>query len=162
MSSNGSMQFLGRQLGEQAKQLGELVLQMKSMVKAMGSYSVASDNVQYEHVYGEGEDGKRHATTGSDVFSFSTYMEGYVRLEVTADNREVSQNVQAKVRINGVDFKTLGTFLAGQITTIFIDVPVSEGDEIAIRYLQMSTKLYVNSYRLKYDLVLRPDSTHNN
>ncbi len=156
--SNGSMQFLGRQLTEQAKSMGELINQMKAVVKAFGAYSIVSDTVQEEKIYGAEINGKKFNSV-ENILSISIYMEGYIRLEFTAYSDNASGGKPSiSVKRNGA---SVGGFAVPHKTSItkYVDIAVSEGDEIEINNTSSVAQenLYLEGYKIKYDFITRPD-----
>lgn len=156
--SNGSMQFLGRQLADQAEKLGSLVVLMGEMIQGINAsipkYAIASDNVKRSAEYGVGPNGKLFNTLemGEEI---KTYYDGTVKVSVTFYT--TNANAGVAIKLNGV---VVGSYASGnpinQEVTKEVIIGVKEGDIIEIRTSNATGYVKYNRFALMYDLIVKP------
>lgn len=137
--SNGSMQFLGRQLSEQAQALALLVEKMQEVINSVDNvvpkFAIASDNIKYSK--------EINVTNSSQYQLLLSQISGVLRVK---NNSEYS--VSITIIKNGVT--TIDTIAKNG----YGDLQVIEGDEI---------KIVTNGYPrlvkvdICYDLADKPD-----
>lgn len=161
--SNGSMQFLGRQLSEQAKQLSLLVDKMIEntylLSQSVPKFAEPSTNIKSIIPVN---------FTGSNVYNvnnnktFTCYMGGKIRIYTKGKSVSLYETSGYKLIIykNGVLTATGPDLISSTETTRFVDVFVLENDLIDIRFDYVGTEsaqVNVVDYSIAYDMVIKPN-----
>ena len=165
--SNGSMQFLGRQLAEQAKALGLLVEKMGEMVVAQGNsitkYSLSSNTIQKQFDFDDFI-GTVSGGTGMQMcnISFSTYFTGRLKIKVTGrgDLSNANWGFSTNVSLSGTSMGSVGSVIGPDIMTVEREFDVKENDRISISYNYTGNIASVNLLRdikICYDFANKPD-----
>ncbi len=144
--SNGSMQFLGRQLSEQAEKLGNLVILMSEMIEGIDAsipkYAEPSDVIQKVLV------GEEKAATYA---KFTSFINGTIRIkgEFFYDS-STNGNIGFKVVVNGTAVSTMALYQSWETKTV--DIIIKEGDEVGF-----GAQMKLRNVNICYNKIRKPD-----
>ncbi len=150
--SNGSMQFLGRQLSEQAKALSELVELMSDAVQgiynSIEKYSIANDNIQ--NVIAT----NKTVNEIKDI-KMKVMMTGSIRIKGDIKGYEGSAS-GLTINRNGVEvFKVTKSGGDLSLTPIVFDITIQENDEIT--FTDVTSGGAIVNLDVCYDLINKPN-----
>lgn len=153
--SNGSMQFLGRQLNIMANALESLVVQMAEAVQgihdSVPKFAKLSDTMQYSKEwstnYGSVEEGLSLKSTGLS-YKITSYVSGAINIKLWAYGRNNLQILK-----NGVLYESIT-----ENSSIGKNYPiqVEEGDLIELSGTNSMTAAFIHKLELCYDVSPKP------
>ncbi len=151
--SNGSMQFLGRQLTEQAKQLGLLVEKMALMVQkqdeSIPKFAMESDEIQKQgDIAFSGTDNVFQALQ----YPIKVYLSGKIRVKITA----VASGKTIDAYIKGVKITSTQQYPSTS-SEKFFDIQVQEGDTINLGMPGGGNSVSVSTIKVCYTLIDKPN-----
>ena len=154
---SGSQQFLGRQLADQAEQMGVLVGKMGEMViaqeQSIPKYVEASDTEKYYKEYTGGAQLGYFTSEEVDNIAFTVYYEGYIKIKFEVKNPTTS-GAEIRIYKNGVEIIAVTPPTSASSNTIYeYTLQVAEKDTFILTQSYGAKPIIIYNYGLYYDLI---------